>query len=263
MKYLSVLFWTLLIALPVHAESTSELTTLIPAHQGYAFDHPRVLAQQRLFGLAHGVTLLAAACVSNQPYREPLTLAYTEWSEQQAAVIDASMHDLAHYYFADRAAEATRLDIVRALNLGDRLSLKPDSKVLHDACETFAEALHKPRFDLRNQYHLLFLAARLDAATTTEAEAEACHALLVDTDAAQLNEALAVWHTTYGAGVAEAKTALEQNWPESRIEATLEELLAQARERGKRAAIKASCDTMAARLLTRKQDPDAAFNTEP
>lgn len=259
MKYLCVLFWTLLTALPLYAETPR----LIPAHEGYAFDHPRVLAQQRLFGLAHGVTLLAAACVSDPRYRETLALAYAEWSEQQAATIDASMHDLSRYYFADRAAEATRLDIARALKLDDRLSLKPDSKELRNACETFVEALHRPRSDLHDQYRLLFLAARLDAATTTEAEAEACHALLADADIAQLNEALMLWRTKYGAGVEAAKTTLEQHWPDLRIEATLEELLARARENGKRVAVKANCNTMAARLLTRKLDPDAAFDIEP
>ena len=260
MKYLFVLFWTLLSALPLHAE-TLRSVPLVPLHHGYAFDNPRVLTQQRLFGLAHGVALLAATCVREPAYRETLTPAYAEWQERQEATIAASYRDLARYYFRDRALEATQPDIARALGLNGRLSLKQGSKDMHAACDTLAEALRKLRLDLRSQYRLLFFAARLDAATAVEAEAESCHALLVD--ATQLNEALLLWRTTYGDGIMEAKVALEQQWPESRNEATLDESLAQAREDGKRRAVAQRCKAMTQWLLTRKSDPDDAFNTEP
>jgi hypothetical protein len=262
LKYLFVLFWTLLAALPLHAE-TPRPVPLVPLHQGYALDNPRMLAQQRLFGLAHGVALLAATCVREPAYREALTLAYAEWHERHEATIAASYRDLARYYFRDRAAEASRLDIARTLGLRGELDLKPGSPELRAACDTFVEALKKPRFDLRSQYRLLFFAARLDAATVVEAEAEACHALLVDANIARLNEALALWRTTYVTGIMEAKTVLEQSWPESRIEATLDESLAQARKDGKRTAIAERCNAMTQWLMTRHADPDDAFNTEP
>lgn len=259
MKYLIVLFWTLLTALPLHAETPQ----LIPQRQGYALDNPRVLAQQRLFGLAHGITLLAAACVREPGNSEALTLAYAAWNEMQAAAIDASLRDLARFYFGDRATEATRLDIERALKLRDKLSIKPGSKGLREACATFAEALQKPRYDLRAQFHLQFLAARLEAATATEAETGACRSLLDNDDLARLDQAMGLWRATYGAGVEEARTTLEKHWPELRLDASFDGWLSRAQETGRKAAVTERCKTVPARLLTRKLDPDDAFNTDP
>ena len=252
-----------LLAAGLVLSASVEAVPLFPLHTGYAFDHPRVLVQQRLFGLAHGVTLLAAACVNEPAYHEPLTLAYTEWKEQQAATIDTSVNDLARYYFGEHAVEATRLDVSRALKLKDRLTLKPGSKELSAACDTFAEAIKKPLFDLRSQYLLLFLAQRVDIATTIETEVDACHSLLSVADVVQLDEALVLWHAAYGAGVDQAKTTLEQHWPESRIEATLADSLAQAREIGKRRAVAEHCKSLSQWLLSKQADPDDAFNRAP
>lgn len=242
--------------------AAASAAALQPLHAGYAFDHPRILVQQRLFGLAHGVTLLAATCVRDPRYHA-LTLDYAEWNERQAAEIDTSTRDLARYYFGDRAAEATRLDIARALKLRERLDLKSGSKTFHDACATFAEALRKPRYDLRNQYYLQSLAARLEAAAATEAAAGACHGALPEAAAARLDEAMAQWRGTYGAGVGRAKAALERNWQDSQLEGTLEEWLAQAREKGQRGAVAERCNAMPQWLLTEHADPDTEFNAAP
>ncbi|MFY9326710.1 MAG: hypothetical protein WAO76_01610 [Georgfuchsia sp.] len=262
MKYLFVLFWTLLTALPLHAE-TPRPVPLVPLQQGYAVDNPRVLVQQRLFGLAHGVALLATACVREPGYRETLTPAYAEWQERQDAAIAASYRDLARYYFHDRALEATRLDITRALKLKEELSLKPGSKKMYAACDTFVEALHKPRYDLSLQYLLLSLAWRFSEAIATEARVEACRASLSDKEAAALDESAMLWHQTFDAGIAEAKRTLEQRWDDVQLDGTLEEWTARAQEDGKRSAVAERCKTLAQWLPTRKADPDDAFNAEP
>ena len=262
MKTLFVLFWTLLAALPLHAE-TQRSVPLVPLHQGYAVDHPRVLAQQRLFGLAHGVALLAVACVREPAYRETLTLAYAEWQERQEPALAASQHDLARYYFRDRAAEATRLDIARALQLKDRLFLKPGAKDLHAACDTFVEALSKPRYDLGWQYLMLSLAWRLSEATATEARVEACHARLSAEENARLDESAILWRQAFDAGIEEAKKTLEQRWDDVQLDGTLDEWIARAREDGKRSAVAEHCNVLPQWLLTRKADPDDAFNAEP
>jgi hypothetical protein len=36
---------------------------VLPKRQGYAFEEPGILIRQRLFGLAHGLSMLAAACL--------------------------------------------------------------------------------------------------------------------------------------------------------------------------------------------------------
>ncbi len=262
MKYLFVLFWTLLNALPLHAE-TLRSVPLVPQHHGYALDNPRVLAQQRLFGLAQGVALLDATCVREPAYREALTPAYAEWQERQEATIAASYRDLARYYFHDRALEATESDIARALELKDRLSLKPKSKELNAACDTFAEALHKPHYDLSRQYLGLSLAWRLSEATATEARVAACRARLSAEESARLDEAAILWHQTFATGIEEAKKTLEQRWGDLQLDGTLGEWAARAREDGKRSAVPERCTALPRWLLTNKADPDDAFNTEP
>jgi hypothetical protein len=236
--------------------------SLVPLRAGYAFDHPRILVQQRLFGLAHGVTLLAAACVNEPVYREPLTWVYTAWKEQQAAAIEASTRDLARYYFADRAAKATKLDILQALKLKDRLSLKPASRELQAACDTFAEAIKKPRYNLSQQFHLQSLASRLAAATATESRAAACRTMISAQEAARLDESVALWHQMVDAGVADAKAALEQHWDDSQLDGTLDEWLVQARANGKRRVTAEGCDRLSQWLRTKQANPDAAFNQQ-
>lgn len=262
MKTLFVLFWTLLAALPLHAE-TQRQVPLVPLHQGYAADNPRVLAQQRLFGLAHGIALLAATCVREPAYRETLTLAYAEWQERQEPAIAASQRDLARYYFRDRAPEATRSDITRALKLKDRLSLKPGAKDLHAACDTFVEALNKPRYDLGRQYLMLSLAWRLSEATATKARVEACRVRLSAEETAHMDESATLWQQTFAAGIEEARKTLEQRWDDVQLDGTLDEWIARAHEDGKRSAVAERCNALAQWLLTRKADPDDAFNAEP
>lgn len=231
---------------------------LQPLRLGYAFDQPRILAQQQLFGRAHGIALLAAACGEKAQ-----TQAFVAWNAQQAAAIGSSLHDLARYYFGERAIEASRLDIVRALRLQEKLVLRSGSKELNAACATFAEALTKPRYDLREQFHLQALVSRLEAATRTEAEAEACYALLDNDGRAMLNEAMALWRATYAAGSAEAASTLEKRGSELPLDGSLEQWLALARVSGRKAADSERCKTLPARLLTRKLDPDHDFAPAP
>jgi hypothetical protein len=262
LKYLFVLFWTLLVALPLHAE-TPRPVPLVPLHQGYAMDNPRVLTQQRLFGLAHGVGLLAATCVREPAYREALTSAYAEWHDRQEATIAASYRDLARYYFRDRAAEAGRPDIARALGLKEGLDLKPGTSELRAACDTFAEALQKPRYDLSQLYRLQSIAWRLAAAAATQARAEACRARLSAEVSTQINEAMELWRKAYADGANEAKTILDQRWADAQIEGTLDEWLAQARRDGRRSAVAERCKAMPQWLMTKTADPDDDFQHEP
>lgn len=259
LKFLFVLFWTLLAALPLYAD----VAPLIPLQHGYAVGDPRVLTQQRLFGLAHGMNLLAEACTREPAYREPLALAYAEWQERQAAAIAASHRDLARYYFAGRALDATRLDIARALRLKEQLSLKPGSTQLHAACDTFAEALHKPRYDLQQQYLLLSLAWRFSEATATQAQVEACRSLLTNSEAERLDQSAQLWRQTFAVGIAQAKATLDEHWEDVQLDGTLDEWTTRAREDGKRRAVAERCGDISQWLLTRKADPDDAFNAEP
>ena len=115
---------------------------------GYAFDRAPVLAQQLLYGRAHGVGLLAAACDSDTPIGIETRVAYAKWLETQIHAIAKMEHDLALWYFASDAQNATYADIIRAMHLPSRLSSSISDDDLSAACATFAQMLEGERYDL-------------------------------------------------------------------------------------------------------------------
>lgn len=117
------------------------------AHRlGYEFDRPHILLRQQLFGLAHGASLLAAACLERADQKA--ADAYALWHEAQEPVIRRIAADLADWHFGARAGEAGWNDIVRAIGLRDALPPRPEAD-LADACATLPEALPQARYDLR------------------------------------------------------------------------------------------------------------------
>ena len=278
MRQFAVLLLALQICAPLHAQQADSTTLpLTPLHKGYAFDKPRVLVQQRLFGLAHGVTLLASTCLadgSTTKTRDNILEAYSKWDQAQNHIIAELQGSLGTYYFAERGATAKWTDIAKALNLPTALALKPGSLEMMAACDSLPETLQKPRYDLERQYRLQGLAARLAAATAIEAQADACRASLPDGAAPSIEDAIQRWRETYGTLVSEARTTLEQQWDDAQLDGKLDDWLTQARERGRRAAkIKPlasateekmiSCNNFSAWLLTAQANPDDNFDSRP
>ncbi|HEX8987150.1 MAG TPA: hypothetical protein VF816_04255 [Rhodocyclaceae bacterium] len=141
---------------------------------GYAFDYPLILAQQRLFGIAHGVELLAAACRALPPEAAAVPeAAYALWRVRQEASIAAARSDLSEYYFG--RADASAQEVARKLALKEALDLAPEQ--LEPACASLPEALQQPRYDLGARFHLEELMARAVAATETAARERACRPL--------------------------------------------------------------------------------------
>ena len=229
---------------------------LQPLRQGLAFDQPDILIQQRLFGLAHGVSLLAAACAEEPRYRDITMPAYREWNTQQTPGIEAATRDLAGYYFGARAGEAMRLDIAHALKLQDKLTLTPGSNELLAACATFAQALQNPRYDLVTQHRLQAMAIRFEAQTMTDAAVEACSAAAPQRNEPAQDAALAQWGARHAADNAEAKTVLEAEWTVLQWEGTFNQFVTQARQRGKMSATPERCGTLMQRLTTKDAKPD-------
>ena len=274
MKRIPVLLGTLLCLQSSHAQLPPPLS---PQHKGYAFDQPRVLVQQRLFGLAHGVTLLAGICNQDGAVtkgREALLLAYAQWDEEQSTFIDGLERSLAGYYFGERALEAKWPDIAVAIGLGQNLGLQRGSMEMMAACDSLPQTLQKPRYNLRQLFQLQSLAARIESARKTEARAEACQEHLTGEARQTLIDGMQHWHDAYGAMIDEARTRLELQWADSQIEGTLDNWLAQAQEKGKRAAKATSefgsvaendlsCAAMSAWLLTSQADPDDEFKPKP
>ena len=121
----------------------------LPGRGGYAFDQPAILLRQRLFGLAHGVSLLAAACVDLPAQTVIVRQAYADWYARHARAIETIVHDLGVYYFGARpAADVQWLDIIHALGLKEDIHLALGEFELSVACATLTQAMAKPRYDL-------------------------------------------------------------------------------------------------------------------
>jgi len=66
----------------------SPALNVLPGREGYAFGKPEILVRQRLFGLAHGVSLLAAACLDLPEQSASIQNAYAAWHAQHAQAIE-------------------------------------------------------------------------------------------------------------------------------------------------------------------------------
>lgn len=121
---------------------------VLPKRAGYAFDQPDILIRQRLFGLAHGVSLLAAACLDLPEYSLSIQDAYATWHKKQRKTIETIVIDLSRYYFGPRAEEAEWPDLSRALNLADNIQPALSEVTLHAACASLPVAIGRPRYAL-------------------------------------------------------------------------------------------------------------------
>lgn len=126
----------------------TEPLTVLPGRQGYAINRPEILARQRVFGRAHGVSLLAAACLDLPEQSGAVQEAYAAWHAKQAPAIETVVHELSRYYFGARADEAQWPDLARALNLKDDILPSLGQFTLDVACVTLPLVLDKPRYDL-------------------------------------------------------------------------------------------------------------------
>ncbi len=117
-----------------------------PVEAGYAFDKPRVLAQQLVWGRLHGVRLLAQACRERGDGNT--MAAYVGWLESQSSTIAAAQQTLSLHYFGHGPAPLEAIDA--ALKLKPALNLTEDE--LAAGCATLPAALAQPRNDLRHYY---------------------------------------------------------------------------------------------------------------
>ncbi|MBU0753111.1 MAG: hypothetical protein KJ787_02340 [Gammaproteobacteria bacterium] len=212
-RHLARVLLALAAVAPAPTFSQDEIPPLQPREAGYAFAQPRVLVQQRLLGLAHGVSLLVSACM-DQPERIDATLAaYVPWREAQENSIALAQFDLSRHYFGPRAAEARWPDLVRALNLRNRLELAPGSDELAAACETLPEALRRPRYDLGTQFRQQGLLAEATAGIEAELRWTRCREHLAGDERILLDARYAVWREINEPRLQRATTALQSDWP--------------------------------------------------
>jgi uncharacterized protein (TIGR02996 family) len=127
------------LALAAHGEEP-------PIPNGYEFDKPRLLAQQLLWGVAHGVRLLGTACHRRGDATAALT--YADWLDRQGPRLREAERDLSRHYFKRDQAPMEAID--GALKLKPALD-RPDAD-LGEACASLPEALAAPRYDLERYY---------------------------------------------------------------------------------------------------------------
>lgn len=244
----------------VAAESTLPLVSI--ERQGYAFDFPRVLAQQRLFGIAHGVSLLAAACLDVPAHMEAAGDAYEKWRDQQSAPIDAAEQELAVFYFGSRASEADWAHIVRALNLREKLDLDAEAPELAAACASLPQALQQPRYDLNAMFRLEEALAVTTLAVRAETLAERCLTQLPEAQRAPLTAAFASWQEDNATHAETARVQVRSAWRESgsqgEADAWLEALPQRYAKTGN-----AACKSLPAWLASPKASLATAFALPP
>ena len=112
---------------------------------GYEFEQPELLADQVLWGVAHGVRLLGQACARQG--EGAAAEAWIEWQEREAKEIAAYQSVLSRHYF--RRDDVSPAAIAVALGLKAELDILPEK--LLPACDTLVEALKQPRYDLARQ----------------------------------------------------------------------------------------------------------------
>jgi len=176
--------------------------------QGYAFSHPRILAQQTLFGLAHGIALLARACAVEPDSAAVAQDAYQAWEARNQLRIAAAENELARYYFTPPHDQVRRLDLVQALQLKSDLGLATDGPELKAACATLPEALAKPRYDLELQWLLKGDGERLRRATETRELVSQCRQQAEGEAVEQLDASLSRWDQANAGTETEARQRL-------------------------------------------------------
>lgn len=187
---------------------------------GYAFESPRVLAQQRLFGIAHGVALLAAACRAVPAVEPAAEDAYAAWRQRQGDALAGAVGELGRYHFG---AAVEWPVLAQKLRLRPALGYAADSAELQAACATLPQALEKPRYDLGARFQLEEMMARVVATTDIEARDGYCRAKLTDL-AHELHVArYRVWREINQPAIREANVRLARDWPEDAPTATFAE----------------------------------------
>jgi hypothetical protein len=157
---------------------------------GYVFGQPHLLTQQLIWGLVHGVRLLATRCRDDGGQDGgAIAVAYAEWLERYRNRIGAAAGDLSRHYF--QRPDMPYQALTDALHLKTRIVLRPDELAL--ACASFIAAINSPRYDLDLLYLLHRDAARVERAEAVRMRAAGCLKTLDGEQAKALELALADW----------------------------------------------------------------------
>jgi hypothetical protein len=181
-KPAAALFAAMVLVSPCPAEEA-------PARpDGYSFGKPRLLTQQLIFGLAHGMGLLAAAC-REEANGATIAEAHERWLNRYRPRIDEARREVSRHYFDGN--EASPEAIGDALHLKSQLGER--SAELAAACASFTDAIASSRYDLDLFYTLRQDAARVERADAVRSRVARCLKKLTGEPAARLEERFSRW----------------------------------------------------------------------
>ena len=235
-----------LCAVAVRAEEPVPEQAASLRQPGYAFEYPRILSQQRLFGVAHGISLLTAACRALPEFAQTAADSYVAWRTRQQPALDAADSDLSAYYFG--AGPTDRQTLARTMQLRDALDYAPDSTELKAACATLPDALQRQRYDLVERFRLEELMARVVAAVAVEVLDRHCRERFADVER-QIHVARhALWQEINAPALQQASAMLASAWPEDAPAATFADWLAALHRETRAGGTLADCRDFSAAL---------------
>lgn len=220
---------------------------------GYAFDNPRILTRQRLFGLYHGINVLAAHC----PETSAARAAAAAWRQQQHDAIAATLHELAQFHFGAASVDARAL--AHLFNLPDTPAAAQGSQQLMSACASLPAALRAPRYDLNLLFHQSEASVIVSAAVETNARIAACRPLLSPALAQQLDQKAAQWRSSNDPLRQNAAGYLILHWPDDLPEKTYAAWLAQVQQTQPQVSAQ-TCADLVATLTEPRLRLDHAFD---
>lgn len=229
--------------------------------QGYAFENLRILTQQRLFGIYHGVGLLVTACQDLPAYAEATRTAHVQWQQTQQDGIEHMQVELAQFYYGPHAAEATQQDIAQALGLRDHLALTANAPELGSACATLPKALQQPRYDLAGVFKLEAAQARTQIAVRAEMQSTACSQRLPD-EAPAIKSAWLQWQKHNHEIADSAKAEVLALWPLKQVDDKAQDWLDALQRRFGNPA-QSSCQRLTAWLESPAADLEKVFSAPP
>ncbi|HQR04837.1 MAG: hypothetical protein JSR19_06680 [Proteobacteria bacterium] len=225
----------------------------VPVVDGYDFTRPRTLVLQRIFGLAHGVGLLAGVCGDHPEAVE----AYERWHSRQQGMIERVQRDLAPGLTDGDAMH----HLASALHLPAALKLDPARR--EAACATLPQALEEPRYELAARWRLAAAVDRLSNAGMTEARFVVCRGRADAAQAGALDAAWTRWGERHAEAVSAARALVSARWVATEMGGSIDDWLRTVRRYGRRLADGPGCTGLPEWLESPAADPGHAFGNTP
>jgi hypothetical protein len=181
--------------------------------QTYALDSQPTLVKQYLFGLHHGIALLAHSCLTHDADTATRNrTALATWQAAQRTALEDIRSALSRHY-AHSAQRMSDEEIIVRLRLPKVLPVTVDSPEFKAACATLGDALQQPRYDFVRRLRQEQLKAITVSAIVTEERHFLCQPLLPTEQAEIHAQRYAAWSRDNQSLRDRAMLELQTLWP--------------------------------------------------